>query len=53
MLSPLKKVVPSLVPVADKSIAPVVTAPVAAVFTVAEDIKVPLAFVNVVTPAPV
>ena len=53
VLSPLKNVVPSLVPVADKSIVPTVTAPVAVEFSVPADINVPLVFVNVVTPAPV
>ena len=51
MLSPLKNVVASLVPVADKSIVPTDTAPKAFVFTIPADINVPLAFVKVVTPA--
>ena len=51
MLSPLKKVVLFLVPVADKSIVPIVTAPVALLFTVPADTKVPLAFVKLATPS--
>ena len=52
VLSPLKNVVASAVPVADKSITPVVTAPVAAEFAVAADINVPLVLVKLVTPPP-
>ena len=58
MFAPLKNCVAAVAgvplnPVADKSIVPTVTAPVAAAFSVPADINVPLVFVNVVTPAPV
>ena len=42
----------SVVPVADRSIIPMVTAPVAVTFAVAADTNVPFVLVNVVTPAP-
>ena len=51
VLSPLKNVVPSSVPAADKSIVPIVTAPVAFVFAVPAEINLPFAFVNVLTPS--
>ena len=58
MFAPLKNCVAAVAgvplnPVADKSIVPIVTAPVAVEFSVPADINVPLVFVNVVTPAPV
>ena len=58
MLSPLKNCVAAsagepLNPPADKSIVPILIAPVAAAFSVPADINVPLVFVNAVTPAPV
>ena len=40
-------------PEAERSIVPIVTAPVADVLAVVADIKVPLAFVKLVTPEPV
>ena len=50
VLSPRKNVVLLAVPVADKSIVPIVTAPVAEEFAVPADIKVPLLLVNDDTP---
>ena len=52
-LSPLKNLVLSGEPLAERSIVPIVTAPVALVLAVVADIKVPLAFVKLVTPEPV
>ncbi len=52
-LSPLKNLVLSGDPLAERSIVPIVTAPVADVLAVVADIKVPLAFVKLVTPEPV
>jgi len=49
-LSPLRNLVALGVPVADKSIVPIVTAPVAVVFSVVAETKVPLALVKDVTP---
>ena len=50
VLSPLKKVDALGVPVADKSMVPMVTVPVAVVFATDADTKVPLALVNEATP---
>ena len=50
VLLPHKNVVLLGVPVADKSIIPIVTAPVAEEFAVPADIKVPLVLVNELTP---
>ena len=49
-LSPLRKVVALGEPVADKSIVPIVTAPVAPELVVEAETKVPFALVNEVTP---
>jgi hypothetical protein len=49
-LSPLKNVEPLGEPEADKSIVPIVTAPVADELTVDAETNVPLALVKVVTP---
>ena len=50
VLSPLRYLVASGAPVAERSTVPTFTSPIALVFVVLKDTNVPLAFVNVSTP---